>query len=101
MEISSSNLYNKDILQTNKFEAMNIENMSKMEDKQLREVSNSFEAFFLKQILETSLQNTSIAGEETGSDIIKSMYLEAIAEHSSGTFGISDMLYKFLSENNK
>jgi len=101
MEISSSNLYNKDILQTNKFEAMNIENMSKMEDKQLREVSNSFEAFFLKQILETSLQNVSIAGEEIGSDIIKSMYLETIAEHSSGTFGISDMLYKFLSENNK
>jgi len=101
MEISSSNLYNKDILQTNKFETMNIENMSKMEDKQLREVSNSFEAFFLQQILETSLQNVSIAGEETGSDIIKSMYLQAVSEQSSGTFGISDMLYKFLSENNK
>ncbi|MBL3519860.1 rod-binding protein [Aliarcobacter lanthieri] len=100
MEINSSNLYNKDILQTNKFDSINSENISKMEDEKLREVSNNFESFFLQQILETSLKTTSVAGEGTGSDIIKSMYLQAVADNSSGTFGISDMLYKFLSENN-
>ncbi|RBQ31340.1 rod-binding protein [Aliarcobacter vitoriensis] len=100
MEINSSNLYNKDILQTNKFDNVTNDSVSKMEDEKLREVSNNFEAFFLQQILETSLKTTSIAGEGTGSDIIKGMYLQSIADSSSGTFGISDMLYKFLSENN-
>lgn|SRR5574344_975231 len=101
MEINSKNLYNKDILQTNKFENLNSSNLEKVEDKELREVSNSFEAFFLNQILETSLKTTSIAGEEAGSDIIKSMYLQGVADSSSGSFGISDMLYNFLSQNNK
>ncbi|RBQ29755.1 rod-binding protein [Aliarcobacter vitoriensis] len=100
MEINSSNLYNKDILQTNKFDNVTNDSVSKMEDEKLREVSNNFEAFFLQQILETSLKTTSIAGEGTGSDVIKGMYLQSIADSSSGTFGISDMLYKFLSENN-
>lgn len=71
MEINSSNLYNKDILKTNKFENLNSSSLEKVEDKELREVSNNFEAFFLNQILETSLKSTSIAGEEAGSDIKK------------------------------
>ena len=101
MEINSSNLINKDIFQTNKFENLNSNNLENFEDKELRDVSNSFEAFFLNQILETSLKTTSIAGEEAGSDIIKGMYLQSIADSSSGNFGISDMLYNFLSQNNQ
>ena len=101
MEINSSNLINKDIFQTNKFENLNSNNLENVEDKELRDVSNSFEAFFLNQILETSLKTTSIAGEEAGSDIIKGMYLQSIADSSSGNFGISDMLYNFLSQNNQ
>lgn len=101
MEINSNNLYNKDILQANKFENLNSNNLSNVEDTKLREVSNQFESFFLNQILETSLKTASIAGEEAGSDIIKSMYLQSIADSSSGSFGISDMLYQFLSQNNK
>jgi len=99
MEINSNNLYNKDILQTKNFDNINRENLSQLEDKKLREVSNDFESFFLKQILETSLKSTEIAGTSAGSDIIKGLYLEAIADSSSGTFGISDMLYQFLSQN--
>ena len=101
MEINSSNLYNKDILKTNKFENLNSSSLEKVEDKELREVSNNFEAFFINQILETSLKSTSIAGEEAGRDIIKGMYLQSISDSSSGNFGISDMLYNFLSQNNK
>lgn len=104
MEINSNNLVNKDILQTNKFD--NISNIgSKLEtlkeDKALRQVSNDFESFFLNQILDISLRDTAVAGEGTGADIIKSMYLQTIADNSTGTFGISDMLYDFLSQNNK
>ena len=101
MQIDSNNLYNKDIFQTNKFDSITSNSLENLEDKKLREVSNEFESFFLNQILETSLKNTSVAGESTGSDIIKGMYLQAVADSSSGTFGISDMLYNFLSQNNK
>lgn len=101
MQIDSNNLYNQDIFQTNKFDSITSNSLENLEDKKLREVSNEFEAFFLNQILETSLKNTSVAGESTGSDIIKGMYLQAVADSSSGTFGISDMLYNFLSQNNK
>lgn len=101
MEIKSSELFDKSILQVRTPSSLDSEVLSKMEDKKLREVSDQFESFFLNQILETSLKTSNIAGESTGSDIIKSMYLQSIADNSSGTFGISDMLYKFLSENNK
>jgi len=68
------------------------------DNKQLRDVCNSFEAFFMNQILETSLKSSKFAGEGTGSEIIKGMYTDALSQKSAGSLGISDMLYKFLSE---
>ena len=50
MEINSSNLYNKDILKTNKFENLDSNSLKNVEDKELRDVSNNFEAFFINQI---------------------------------------------------
>ena len=67
-------------------------------DKELKDVCNSFESFFMNQILEVSLRSTKVAGEGTGSDIIKGMYTDAISQNTQGSLGISDMLYKFLSE---
>jgi Rod binding domain-containing protein len=76
----------------------NIKNKNLKDDKSLRDVCNNFEAFFMNQILETSLKSSNIAGEGTGSEIIKGMYTDALSQKSSGSLGISDMLYKFLSE---
>lgn len=99
MEINTNNLINKDILQTKKFDNINTKNL---EDKKLKEVCDSFESFFLNQIMNISLKSTNVAGEGAGSDIIKGMYTQAIADNSSGTLGISNMLYEFLTkENNK
>lgn len=99
MEINTNNLINKDILQTKKFDNINTKNL---EDKKLKEVCDSFESFFLNQIMDISLKSTNVAGEGAGSDIIKGMYTQAIADNSSGTLGISNMLYEFLTkENNK
>jgi len=67
-------------------------------DKGLRDVCNSFEAFFMNQILEVSLRSSKIAGKGTGSEIIKGMYVDSLSQKSAGGLGISDMLYKFLSE---
>lgn len=99
MEINSNNLINKDILNTKKFDNLNIENTK--DDEKLREISNDFESFFINQIMDVSLRDTNIAGEEAGSDIVKSMYIQSIADKSSGSLGISDMLFEFLSKNNR
>ena len=99
MEINSNNLINKDILQTKKFDNITSDNLENNED--LKKVSDDFESFFSNQIMDISLRSTNIAGEAAGSDIIKGMYIQAVADKSSGSLGISNMLYEFLSKNNK
>lgn len=70
-------------------------------EKELKKVCNDFEAFFMQQIMDISLKSTHVAGEGTGSEIIKGMYTESLSRQSSGTLGISSMLFKFLSEKEK
>jgi Rod binding domain-containing protein len=101
MDISSNNLINKDILQVNNINNVKQENLKNSDDKQLRKVSNDFESFFLNQIMDVSLRSTKIAGEGAGSDIVKSMYIQSLADNSTGSLGISNMLYEFLTKNNK
>ena len=101
MEISSNNLINKDILQVNKFDNIKQENLKNKDNEQLQKVCNDFESFFLNQIMEVSLRETKVAGEGAGSDIVKGMYMQSIAENSTGSLGISNMLYEFLAKNNK
>ena len=101
MEISSNNLLNKDILQVNKFDNVKQENLKDKDDAQLQKVCNDFESFFLNQIMEVSLRSTKIAGEGAGSDIIKGMYTQSVADNSTGSLGISNMLYEFLTQNKK
>jgi len=98
MELNSTNLVDVSTLQNKDFKNIKTENL---ENQELRDVANSFESFFLNQIMDVSLKSTKVAGEGAGSDIIKGMYLQNIADNSAGTFGISDMLYDFLSKNNK
>jgi len=96
MEINSNFLDIKTLNQKDFQQKINTTNLS--EDKSLRKVCNDFEAFFMNQILETSLKSSNIAGEGTGSEIFKSMYTDSLSQKSAGSMGISDMLYKFLSE---
>ena len=51
--------------------------------------------------MDVSLRSTNIAGEGAGSDIIKGMYTQSIADSATGGLGISNMLYEFLTQNNK
>ena len=84
-------------IKPNKFN--HIKNMEKVGNDKLKDVCNNFEAFFMNHLLETSLKSSKLAGEGTGSEIIKGMYTDALSQKSSGSLGISEMLYKFLSEN--
>jgi Rod binding domain-containing protein len=101
MEINSNNLINKDILQTDKLSNLKQENLKNKDTEQLKKVCNDFESFFLNQIMDVSLRSTKVAGEGPGSDIIKGMYTQALADNSTGSLGISNMLYEFLTQNNK
>lgn len=96
--IVNDNYLNSVKTQSKDFKNLDTKNM---EDEALRKVANDFETFFTQQLLDISLKSTKFAGEGTGSDIVKGMYTEALSKTTGGTFGISDMLYKFLSENNK
>ena len=99
MEINSNNLINQDILQTKKFDNIKAEDIK--DNEQLKKVCNDFESFFLNQIMDVSLRSNKIAGEGPGSDIIKSMYTQSVADNATGSLGISTMLYEFLTQNNK
>ena len=84
------------LLQKNKFDQ--VANSTKKDDVALKAACDNFESFFMQQMLDVSLKSSNIAGEETGSKIIKGLYTENIAKASAGTMGISDMLFRFLSE---
>ena len=101
MEINSNNLINKDLLQVDKFSGLKQDNLKNKDDEKLKKVCNDFESFFLNQIMDVSLRSTNIAGEGAGSDIIKGMYMQSVADSSSGSLGISTMLYEFLTQNKK
>ena len=101
MEINSNNLINKDILQVDRLSNLKQENLKSKDTEQLKKVCNDFESFFLNQIMDVSLRSTNIAGEGAGSDIIKGMYMQSVADSSSGSLGISTMLYEFLTQNKK
>ena len=97
MEINSKNLVDINTINQKNFQSVNTQALN---DERLKEVCDDFESFFINQIMNVSLKDTKVAGEGAGSDIIKSMYTQAIAENSAGSMGISTMLYEFLSENN-
>ena len=85
----------------NVISALYLNDSIKQDEKQLKKVCDDFESYFLNQTLDVSLRSTNIAGEGAGSDIIKSMYIQALADSSTGSLGISSMLYEFLTKNNK
>lgn len=100
MELNT-NIVDVDSIKASSAKSYNNVNTANLEDEELRKVSNDFEAFFLQQLLDISLKDSTFAGEGSGSDIIKGMYTEAVSSQSAGTVGISDLLYNFLSERNK
>jgi Rod binding domain-containing protein len=91
---------NVDMATINQKQYNNI-NTKNMKKDELRVVCDNFESFFSQQLLDISLKNTNIAGSGTGSEIIKGMYTESLATSSTGTLGISDILYKFLEQKGK
>jgi Rod binding domain-containing protein len=84
-----------------KFKSLGKQNISQMQQDKLKLACDDFEAFFMQQFLDISLKNSKIAGNDTGSEIIKGMYVESLSKVGAGDVGISDILYQYLTRNKK
>ncbi len=73
------------------------DNLSNLDDKKLKEVTDKFEAFFIKKILDVSLKHdNSLYSKDAGDKIYNSMYNDAISTEMGGKFGFSQILFDFL-----
>lgn len=72
-------------------------------DAALKEQTDKFEAYFVKQILDIAM-NTEDNGEnslfpkDAGDKIYKSMYNDTMSTALSGNLGLSEMLFSYLKE---
>ena len=68
-------------------------------DEKLKESTDAFEAFLIKQVLDISLKHeNSLFGKDAGDKIYNSMYNDAISKNLSGAFGFSKLLFDYLKE---
>ena len=81
----------------------NIPNINKnVEDKELREQTDAFEAVIIKMLMDNAAKNDNDLFSEQkdpGDKIYKSMYRDELSKASAGGFGFSQMLYDYLSRN--
>jgi len=76
----------------------------KAEDSALREQTDAFESVILKMLLDTAMKdekNLFTSQDDPGDKIYKSMYRDELAKSSAGSFGFSQMLYDYLSQQGK
>ncbi|MDY0238410.1 MAG: rod-binding protein [Campylobacterales bacterium] len=72
------------------------------EDRLLKEQTDNFEAFFVKQVLDIALKDKStLFPKDPGDKIYQSMYNDTMSQEFSGSFGFSELLFNFLKENAK
>jgi len=79
----------------------NIPNINKnVEDKELREQTDAFEAVIIKMLMDNAAKNDNdlfSSQKDPGDKIYKSMYRDELSKASAGSFGFSQMLYDYLS----
>ena len=84
----------------NAYDAANTQNLGKeraIDDAALREQTDAFEAFLVKEVLDIALKNENpLFPKDPGDKIYNSMYNDAMSRALSGGLGFSQMLYDFL-----
>jgi len=77
-------------------------NIKTEEDALLKEQTDKFEAFFVKQVLDIALKDeSSLFPKDPGDKIYQSMYNDTMSSEFSGSFGFSELLFNFLKEQAK
>jgi len=70
-----------------------------LNEKKLKESTDAFEAFLVKQILDISIKpQNSLFGKDAGDKIYNSMYNDTMSKALSGGFGFSKLLFDFLKD---
>lgn len=68
-------------------------------DQLLKEQTDQFEAYFVKQVLDIAMKNESgLLPKDAGDKIYKSMYNDTMSTALSGGLGLSQMIFEFLKE---
>jgi len=72
---------------------------SNTDEEKLHEQTDAFEAIILKMMLDKALDTKdSLLPEDPGRKIYKSMQNDEISKQLSRSFGYSELLYKYLTE---
>ncbi|OPA79530.1 rod-binding protein [Campylobacter pinnipediorum subsp. pinnipediorum] len=96
-------MYTDNTLAINSFNSINTDRLksSAKQDKLLKEQTDAFESFLVKEVLDIALkedEKNSIFPKSAGSDIYKSMYNDTMSKALSGGLGFSELLFNFLKE---
>ncbi len=88
-------------LQQQKINNLTKKDVSKLEDRKLREQTDQFESLLIKTLLDVSMEDSNkLFGKDAGDKIYQSMFREEISKISAGNFGISETLFNFLKNKN-
>lgn len=84
----------------NKLSTSNLKDKSlSKDDALLKEQTDAFEAFLVKEVLDISIKNeSSLFPKDAGDKIYSSMYNDTMSKALSGGLGFSEMLFNFLKE---
>lgn len=85
--------------------ASNVPTVEKTQDEKiLREKSDQFESIIIKMMLDNAMKDDDkglFGSKDPGNRIFKSMYRDELSKASAGSFGFSDLLFNYLSEQNR
>lgn len=85
----------------NKINDLKIAKMSK-NDKLLKEQTDAFEAFLIKEVLDVSIKSENeLFPKDAGDKIYSSMYNDTMSRALSGGLGFSELLFNYLKERTK
>ena len=74
--------------------------LSASDEVKLKEQTDAFEAFLLKQVFDISLKHENkLFGKDPGDKIYQSMYNDTMSKALSGGMGFSEILFNYLKEN--
>jgi peptidoglycan hydrolase FlgJ len=83
-------------------DASSVPKMGPIKDEaQLRQKSDEFEAIIIKMMLDNAMKDDDkglFGVKDPGDRIFKSMYRDELSKASAGSFGFSELLFNYLSE---
>jgi Rod binding domain-containing protein len=75
--------------------------LTEAEKKALKKQTDQFESLLIKTLLDTAMKDSNeLFGKDPGDKIYQSMYRDEISKISGGSFGLSQMLFEHLQNQN-